>query len=305
MTQKIGQSKTFRYKGKVGWCGLGAMGSAMAPHLLTVTDNLLGYDVNPFIWQNALFGPDLQRAHQLSELAQTDTLFTMLPDGPAVRSVCESILNAGFSGTIIDMSSCHPQDSLSLAADIRAEGSCFIDAPVSGGVAKAASAELMIMAGGKDDDIFGVQILLTAMGNLQHVGPVGAGHAMKALNNYVSAAGLLASFQALATAKDAGISPETFIKVINSSTGRNNTTEVKLEKFVLPETFNSGFALQLMAKDVNIARELIEAAGYTTPVTPALAACLDSAVSALGQQADHTALYCYVTDKPNAKGLDK
>ncbi|GIR97437.1 MAG: hypothetical protein CM15mP100_6570 [Alphaproteobacteria bacterium] len=143
------------------------------------------------------------------------------------------------------------------------------------------------------------------MGNLQHVGPVGAGHAMKALNNYVSAAGLLASFQALATAKDAGISPETFIKVINSSTGRNNTTEVKLEKFVLPETFNSGFALQLMAKDVNIARELIETAGYTTPVTPALAACLDSAVSALGQEADHTALYSYVTDKPDAESLDK
>ena len=142
------------------------------------------------------------------------------------------------------------------------------------------------------------------MGNLHHIGPVGAGHAMKALNNYVSAAGLLASFQALATAKDAGISPENFVNVINRSTGRNNTTEVKLEKFVLNEAFNSGFALQLMAKDVNIARELIEAAGYTTPVTPA-AACLDSAESALGQQADHTALYSYVTDKPDAEGLDK
>ena len=74
---------------------------------------------------------------------------------------------------------------------------------------------------------------------------------------------------------------------------------------MLPETFNSGFALQLMAKDVNIARELIEAAGYTTSVTPALAACLDSAVFTLGQQADHTALYSYITDKPDAEGLDK
>ena len=126
---------------------------------------------------------------------------------------------------------------------------------------------------------------------------------MKALNNYVSAAGLLASFQALATAKAAGISPETFVKVINSSTGRNNTTEVKLEKFVLPATFNSGFALHLMAKDVNIARELIEAAGCNTPVTSALAACLDAAVSSLGQNADHTALYTYVTDKPDAEGF--
>ena len=305
MIQKLRRMQKGLHTKKVGWCGLGAMGSVMAPHLLAVTDNLIGYDVNPHVWQTALLNPDLKRAEQLTDLAQTDTLITMLPDGPAVRSVCGAVLSAGFSGTIIDMSSCHPQDSLSLADDITAEGSCFIDAPVSGGVAKATSAELMIMAGGEGDDIRGVQTLLTAMGNLQHVGPVGAGHAMKALNNYVSAAGLLASFQALATAKDAGISPETFIKVINSSTGRNNTTEVKLEKFVLPETFNSGFALQLMAKDVNIARELIEAAGYTTPVTPALAACLDSAVSALGQQADHTALYSYITDEPDAEGLDK
>ena len=305
MKQKIRRMQTRLHAKKVGWCGLGAMGSVMAPHLLPVTKNLLGYDANPQVWRTNLFSPELKRAQQLTDLAQTDTLITMLPDGPAVRSVCETVLRAGFSGTIIDMSSCHPQDSLGLANDITAEGSCFIDAPVSGGVAKAISSELMIMAGGNDDDIQGVKALLTVMGNLQHVGPVGAGHAMKALNNYVSAAGLLASFQALATAKDSGISPETFIRVINSSTGRNNTTEVKLEKFVLPETFNSGFALQLMAKDVNIASELIEAAGYTTPVTPALAACLHSAVSALGQQADHTALYSYVTDKPDAEGLNK
>ena len=305
MTQKMRQRQRRLHRGKVGWCGLGAMGSLMAPHLLTVADNLLGYDVNPRVWKTAPLRPELQRAGQLTELAQMDTLITMLPDGLAVRSVCETVLRAGFSGTIIDMSSCHPQDSLSLADNITAAGSCFIDAPVSGGVAKAASAELMIMAGGKDDDIREVQALLNAMGNLQHIGPTGAGHAMKALNNYVSAAGLLASFQALATAKAAGISPETFIKVINRSTGRNNTTEVKLEKFVLPETFNSGFALQLMAKDVNIARELIEAAGFTTPATPALSACLDSAVSALGQQADHTALYSYITDKPNAKSLNR
>ena len=89
----------------VGWCGLGAMGSVMAPHLLAVTDNLLGYDANPKVWQTALFNPKLKRAQQLTELAQTDTLITMLPDGPAVRSVCEAVLSAGFSGTIIV---CHP-----------------------------------------------------------------------------------------------------------------------------------------------------------------------------------------------------
>ena len=120
MTQKMKQMQTSNYTGKVGWCGLGAMGSVMAPHLLPVTENLLGYDANPQVWRTDLFSPELKRAQQLTDLAQTDTLITMLPDGAAVRSVCETVLSAGFSGTIIDMSSCHPQDSLSLH-DIRAE----------------------------------------------------------------------------------------------------------------------------------------------------------------------------------------
>ena len=143
--------QTLLHTKKVGWCGLGAMGSVMAPHLLAVTDNLIGYDVNPNVWQTAQFNPGLKRAKQLTDLAQTDTLITMLPDGPAVRSVCETVLSAGFSGTIIDMSSCHPQDSLSLADDITVKGSCFIDAPVSGGVAKATSACLLYTSDAADE----------------------------------------------------------------------------------------------------------------------------------------------------------
>ena len=130
------------------------------------------------------------------------------------------------------MSSCHPQDSLSLADDITAEGSCFIDAPVSGGVAKATSAELMIMAGGSDEAFAAAQPLLALMGTPTLLGPAGCGHAMKALNNYVSAAGLIASFEALATARDLGIAPDRFLEVINRSTGRNNTTEAKIARYV-------------------------------------------------------------------------
>ena len=77
MTQKMRRMQTRLHTEKVGWCGLGAMGSVMAPHLLAVTDNLLGYDVNPQVWQTAMFNSDLKRAKQLTELAQTDTLITM------------------------------------------------------------------------------------------------------------------------------------------------------------------------------------------------------------------------------------
>lgn len=294
MTQSAENMHIGRFSGSVGWVGLGAMGAAMAPRLASVTDRLIGYDINPQAGETLL----LRRATELAELATADVVITMLPDGDAVRNTAETVLAAGFSGLLVDMSSCHPQDSRTLAAEIANAGCRFIDAPVSGGVAKAAMGVLMIMAGGAEQDIQQVSPLLAALGTSQRVGPVGAGHAMKALNNYVSAAGLLASFQALATAKTAGIAPETFVNVINRSTGRNNTTEIKLEKFVLNEAFDSGFALQLMAKDVNIAHQLINAAGYDTKATPALAACLDEAVAHLGIGADHTELYKYVTDSP-------
>ena len=98
---------TAPFSGSVGWCGLGAMGAAMAPRLLAVTDRLSGYDINKDAGQNL----GLQRAEQLAELATTDIVITMLPDGRAVREVAETLLAAGFSGLLADMSSCHPQDS--------------------------------------------------------------------------------------------------------------------------------------------------------------------------------------------------
>ena len=101
-------------------------------------------------------------------------------------------------------------------------------------------------------------MLFRSMGKVQFAGPLGSGHAIKALNNYVSAAGLIASFEALATARSFGIEPENFLKIINGATGKNNTTEVKLDKFVVSEKFNSGFALDLMVKDVSIANSLIK-----------------------------------------------
>lgn len=298
MTQNAETIQIPLFSGSVGWVGLGAMGAAMAPRLVSVTDRLIGYDINPQAGQACGF----HQATELAELATADAVVTMLPDGNAVREVAETVMAAGFSGLLIDMSSCHPQDSRELAGKLTALGCRFIDAPVSGGVAKAVSGELMIMAGGADADIRQVQPLLSKLGTVRQVGPIGAGHAMKALNNYVSAAGLLASFQALATAAAAGITPETFVNVINGSTGRNNTTEVKLKKFILNEAFNSGFALHLMAKDVNIACQLIDEAGHTVEVTPALAACLDEAVAALGLQADHTELYRYVTTQLAQEG---
>jgi len=105
--------------------------------------------------------------------------------------------------------------------------------------------------------------------------------------------------QALATAQSAGIKPETFAKVINGSTGRNNTTEVKLEPFIISRSYASGFSLQLMAKDVGIASELITSAGFGAPTTGALHNYLMSAVETLDANIDHTGLYEMVSPDKN------
>ena len=209
---------------RIGFVGLGAMGSVMAPLLAGAGFSVIGFDT-------ALQRPDLAdvtTTSSLTDMVACDTIITMLPDGAVVATVATALAKAGFHGLIIDMSSSHPDDTIRLGATLAAQRIRLIDAPVSGGVKKAAAGTLTVMAGGAGDDIAAASALIACFGTMQHVGPLGAGHAMKALNNYVSAAGLVASMQALATAESFGITAEKFTSVINGSTGRNNTTEVKM-----------------------------------------------------------------------------
>ncbi|MDC1260892.1 NAD-binding protein, partial [Pseudomonadota bacterium] len=157
--------------------------------------------------------------------------------------------------------------------------------------------ELMIMTGGKKDEIEIVRNLLAVMGQVQIAGPLGAGHAIKALNNYVSAAGLIASFEALATARLFGINPDNFLKIINGATGKNNTTDVKLDKFVISEKFNSGFALDLMLKDVSIADSLIKELASDKPLSENVTKYLSESLHKLGKGADHTEVYKVLNSK--------
>ena len=272
---------------KIGFIGLGKMGSVMAPHLAGHTTQIIGYDLN---WQLP-GGSPIKRAASLAEVSECDIIFTMLPDGAVVEETVRALLGCGTLALFVDMSSCHPKTSTKLAKLLAPTGHSALDAPVSGGVAKARDGSLMIMTGGTQPDFTRAKQLLEAMGKPVHIGPAGAGYAMKALNNYVSAAGLVTSFQALATAQKFGIAPENFQTIINASTGRNNTTEVKIDKFVLTQAFNSGFALNLMAKDVAIASDIITENGYMLPLTGDLADYLKEALEALGGDPDHTEIY--------------
>ena len=140
--------------------------------------------------------------------------------------------------------------------------------------------------------------LLEVMGKtITYVGPVGAGHALKALNNYVSAAALIATAEAIHVGAAFGINRAVIVDVINASTGKNNTSDNKAHQYMLNGAFNSGFSLALQAKDVGIAASLGEAVHYPMELARKVSDMTDEASRTLGAKADHTELYSYVGKK--------
>jgi len=272
---------------KVGFVGLGAMGSVMSPLLVKAGYQVFGYD----IIANIDVSSGVKQLDTLDDFAKFDAVIFMLPNGKIVSQVVTKLLEINTKSILIDMSSSDPRETKKLGKTIETKGLKFLDAPVSGGVSRAKTGDLMIMAGGKEQDLEEVKDLLSVMGTVQFAGPLGSGHAIKALNNYVSAAGLIASFEALATARSFGIKPENFLKIINGATGKNNTTEVKLDKFVVSEQFNSGFALDLMVKDVSIAHNLIKDLSSDNPLSSDVYNYLSESLKLLGDNPDHTEVY--------------
>jgi 3-hydroxyisobutyrate dehydrogenase len=127
-----------------------------------------------------------------------------------------------------------------------------------------------------------------------HTGALGSGHATKALNNYLGAAGTIAGFEALLVGEKFGLDPKVLIDVINASTGKNSTTERKIPQQVFTKAFASGFQLALMTKDVGIAREMARALGVKTPYLQNTLAIWRHAQLKLPSGADHTEMYRYL-----------
>jgi 3-hydroxyisobutyrate dehydrogenase len=271
----------------IGFVGLGSMGSVMVSLLSKEKFNLIAYDINKEIELDS----NIACAKNLRELVDCNILILILPNGSIVKETVLQLVEYGFKGQVIDMSSSHPQQTIELQELVKQNCISIVDAPVSGGVKKAINGTLMVMVGCIQEDFKAIKILLECFGTVRHIGPLGAGHAMKALNNYVSASGLLASMQALATAEAYGIKANDFIEVINSSTGKNNSTQVKFLPFVIPRKYDSGFSLSLMTKDVEIASSIIKDAKFSTPLSNVLPEYLTEVLKNLKEGVDHTALY--------------
>lgn len=291
----------------LAFIGLGMMGQPMAARLLSAGYVVHGHDMSEaaraaFAAQGGIAFDDARAAVKDARI-----VITMLPDGRIVR---QSLLGEGGVADalkpdtlIIDMSSSAPLGTARLGEELAGRGLRLVDAPVSGGVRRAVDGTLAIMAGGVARDVEEAHPVLSAMGrSIFATGPLGSGHAMKALNNYVSAAGLLAASEALEVARRFGIAGETVVDVLNASTGRNNATEVKLKPFILSGTYASGFSLALMAKDLRTAAELGEDMGLTDSFMETTAQIWNDAQADLPAHSDHTEIHRFVETRNKASG---
>jgi 3-hydroxyisobutyrate dehydrogenase len=285
----------------LSFIGLGQMGVPMVRNLLRAGHPVRGYDRDESIQSRFADDPGFTWTSSSKSAAHNSSVvILMLPDSNIVDRLLwdepGGLATALAPGSLlIDMGSSDPVRSRANHLRLQAQGIRFVDAPVSGGVKRAIDGSLSIMIGGDAPAVAQARPILQAVGKtLVHVGHAGAGHAVKALNNYVSASGLLAVCEALIAAEQFGIDPKLVNQVFNASTGKNNTTEHKVENFMLSGQFNSGFALALMRKDLDTARGFIDRMGTPGAFAELCFATWAQAEQTLAAGADHTALYEFI-----------
>lgn len=288
---------------RVAVIGLGNMGVPMAACLAKAGYAVVGFDTVAAARERLAQAGGAAADTLAAAVADAALVITILPNGKIVRDVAQAMRAQLKPGcVVVDMSSSDPVGTRTLGAELIAAGFEFADAPVSGGVRRAVDGSLAIMVGGASATVDRVEPALKAMGRvIFRTGALGSGHAMKALNNYVSAAGLVAAVEAIEIGRRFGLDPTLMTDILNASTGRNNTTEVKLKQFILSETFAAGFPLRLMAKDVRTADDLAHAVGVRAPLADAVADLWDAAARELPAAADHTAVGRYLAKLPAAK----
>lgn len=274
---------------KLAWIGLGAMGRPMAANLAARFDTLVHNRTTAVADEHAAAHGTTPVA--LADVTDADVIFTCLPTTREVVATAEHLLADLRPGTTwVDCTSGDPRASRELAARLADVEVVYLDAPVSGGTDGAAAGSLTIMVGGDGDALERIRPALEVLGtNIVHVGPVGAGHAVKAVNNTLLAANLWVAAEGLAALARNGVAPSAALQVINGSSGRSYTTERLLPERVLTREFPPTFALGLLAKDAGIGQDVVDDAGIPAPMLRQIVALYRLAATELGPDVDHSA----------------
>ena len=307
----------------VGFVGLGNMGIPMTRRLVEAGYHVRGFDVVAEARGNfeaigaSDAGGEVTAITELGAVGDgADAVILMLPDSNIVERVLlgrlagESadrnarsglLVNLAPGTTIIDMSSSDPARTRVLAELVGSAGMTLIDAPVSGGVSGARAGTLTVMVGGPAsafERFKRFKPMLAAIGKrVVHAGDVGAGHAVKALNNLMSAAHLLASSEALTAGRRFGLDPAVMLEIINGSSGRSGATENKWPNYILTEKYDAGFSIRLMVKDIQLALGIEHATGVHAAASEAVVATWEAALAELPPDADHTAIARWLNDQ--------
>ena len=292
-----------------GFVGLGNMGLPMSRRLVAAGYRVRGFDLSadamsdfaaPLPGEADPAGAAVPAGSPAAAGDGVDAVILMLPDSDAVEAVLLGGLLASLpsGATVIDMSSSDPVRTQVLAERAAATGVTLIDAPVSGGVRGAVAGSLTIMVGGPAEAFERFGPLLGALGSrVVHAGPTGAGHAVKALNNLMSAAHLLASSEALIAGRRFGLDPAVMLEIVNGSSGRSWSTENKWPNYVLTCRYDAGFPIRLMVKDVRLALGIERATGVPAAAGEAVAAVWEAALADLPPDADHTAIARWLDER--------
>jgi 3-hydroxyisobutyrate dehydrogenase len=287
----------------IGFVGLGNMGMPIVTRLLEAGYAVTGFDVAPEP-RAALVARGGTAVETLGEVATgVDVLILMLPDSKIVAAVMS---DAGLRAAlrkgllVVDMGSSEPVKTRALAAELDAVGVELVDAPVSGGVSGAVKGTLTIMVGGAAAAVARVTPVLEHLGTVRHAGAVGSGHAIKALNNLISATHLWITSEAMLAGQRFGLQPEVMLEIINGSSGRSGSSENKWPNFILPGTFDSGFGLRLMLKDMRTAVDLAAQLGVPVELGDAAVERWAQAADGLAPTADHTEVAKWLADDREA-----
>ncbi len=280
----------------LSFIGLGNMGALIAECLLRAGQELRVFDLSPEA-RAALAAEGAAAAPSVREAVDgTDVAVLCLPNSRIVEEVVtgpDGLLSAERPPrVVVDCTSAEPLASRDLAGRLAEHGIGFVDAPVSGGLMAARRAALTAMVGGEPGTVESVRPVLEAFTSYWSVaGPVGAGHATKAINNYLSSASFLLTSEAVLAGRALGAATVPLIEAFASGETRSQNSEVKFPAFVAPRRFDAGFAMGLEAKDVDIAFGIGTRAERATPLASASRALWLLAERELGASADFTSVY--------------
>lgn len=261
-------------KPNIGFIGVGIMGGPMAGHLARAGYPVTAFDIDRASTQKLVDAhPDIRLADSPKAVGRcSDIVVTMLPSGRFVQECAlgENGLLHGLSpgAVLLDTSSCEPWLTVETAHELARHGIGMVDAPVSGAQIGAINAALVFMVGGDEQSIRTVAPLLDIMGKQRfHLGPVGSGHAMKCINNLVTAVTLLATSEGLTIGKKFGLDPDVMTDVINVSTGESWVSRTHIKQRITSRKFDDPFKLGLMVKDIDIAMRLAKDMQLRLPVS--------------------------------------